>query len=230
MQVQNQPDTFNKAILGKPIFFIGVLLFWLFSGVILLICSKKEIHLFLNDYHSPFGDMVFPWLSRLGEEGVYVVICLIFLFKKKYRAFIATLLAILTHIIIVQSLKNFIFGNEPRPKMVFGEQVLNFVEGIEVHSYMSFPSGHTATAFSAFCLVVLFHKHWLWQVMAFLGACSVAMARMYLQQHFLIDVFFGSVIGIFSALGAYYWYLGRADLTPNPSPRFGFAQRAKEKD
>jgi len=221
MQVQNKVNALSKAIIGKPIFFIGVLLFWLFSAVILLIFSKEEIHLFLNDCHSSFGDAVFPWLSRLGEEGVHVVICLIFLFKKKYRAFFATLIAILLHTTFVQTLKNFIFNNEPRPKMVFGEQALNFVEGIEVHSSMSFPSGHTATAFSAFCLVILFHRHWLWQVVALLGACSVAMARMYLQQHFLIDVFFGSVIGIFSALVAYYWYLGRADLPLNPSLRFG---------
>lgn len=211
MQVQNQPDTLDKAIIEKPIFFIGVLLFWLFSGAILLMFSKKEIHLFLNAHHSSFGDMVFPWLSRLGEEAIYILVCLIFLFKKKYKAFLTTLIAILLHTIVVQILKNFIFNKQPRPKTVFGEEILNFVAGVEVHGYMSFPSGHTATAFSVFCLIALFHKHWTWQLLALLGACSVAMARMYLQQHFLIDTFFGSMIGVFSALGAYYWYLGRVD-------------------
>lgn len=211
MHTQTSPINLPKAILQKPIFFVGILLFWLIAGFLLLMFSKKEIHLFLNGQHTAFGDAVFPWLSRLGEEGVYIVICLIFLFKKKYKSFLATLLAILLHTIVIQVLKNFVFDKQPRPKAVFGEEVLNFVAGVEVHGYMSFPSGHTATAFSAFCLVALFHKHWAWQLLALLAACSVAMARMYLQQHFLIDTFFGSMIGVFSALLAYYWYLGRVD-------------------
>lgn len=202
-----QPDTLHQTLVHRPVFFLGVLCFWLFSGFVLLMFSKEEIHLFLNAHHSSFGDALFPWLSRLGEAIVYVLVCLIFLFKKKYRAFVAALIALLLHTAVVQVFKNFIFPKEPRPKTVFGEEALNFVSGIEVHSAMSFPSGHTATAFSVFCLVALFHKHWAWQLLALLGACSVAMARMYLQQHFLIDTFFGSMIGVLSALLAYSWYL-----------------------
>jgi len=207
MRIQNHPKTLQKALTEKTIFFLGTLVVWVFMAVVLLIFSKKEIHLFLNAYHTAFGDVVFPWLSRLGEEFVYIAMGFIFLFKKKYKAVQAMLLEIFVHTGIVQVLKNFIFSNQPRPKAFFGEEVLNFVAGVEVHSYMSFPSGHTASAFSFFCLIVLFHKHWTWQIIALLAACSVAMARMYLQQHFLIDTFFGSMIGIFSALVAYTWYL-----------------------
>jgi membrane-associated phospholipid phosphatase len=206
MQI-HQPQTLRQAILQKPIFFLGILIIWAFAAILLLSFHRKEIHLFLNAYHTPFGDAVFPWLSRLGEEAVYIAMGLIFIFKKRYKALIAMLIAILVHTGIVQTLKNFIFNEYTRPKTLFDEGVLNFVVGVEVHSYLSFPSGHTATAFSVFCLIVLFHKHWGWQVMALLAACSVAMARMYLQQHFLVDTFFGSMIGVFSALVAYFWYL-----------------------
>lgn len=209
MQVQSQPISLPNVISQKPIFFIGILLIWGFVATMLLSFPKPDIHLFLNEYHTAFGDAVFPWLSRLGEEFVYIAMGLIFLFKKKYKALVAMFLAILLHTIIVQSLKNFIFEKQARPKIFFGEGVLNFVPGIEVHDYMSFPSGHTATAFSVFCLVALFHRHWVWQAVALLAACSVAMARMYLQQHFLVDTFFGSIIGVLSALVAYVWYLKR---------------------
>ncbi|MFN3315373.1 MAG: phosphatase PAP2 family protein [Raineya sp.] len=203
----SQPQTLRQTIRQKPIFFLGILIVWAFVAALLLFFSKKEIHLFLNKHHTNFGDAVFPWLSRLGEEFVYIFMGLVFIFKRKYRALLTMFIAILVHTGIIQILKNFVFTMQPRPKAFFGEEALNFVAGIEVHSYMSFPSGHTATAFSVFCLVVLFHKHWGWQLMALLGACSVAMARMYLQQHFLVDTFFGSIIGTFSALVAYAWYL-----------------------
>lgn len=208
----HQPLNLRQSILQKPIFFLGILILWSFTAVLLSFFSKREIHLFLNQYHTAFGDAVFPWLSRLGEEFVYVAMCLIFVFKKKYKAFMTALIAVLLHTSIVQILKNFVFVNQPRPKIFLSEETLHFVKGVEVYSYMSFPSGHTATAFSVFCLIALFHKHWTWQLVALLGACSVAMARMYLQQHFLIDTFFGSIIGVFSALLSYTWYLHKQKL------------------
>lgn len=197
----------SKVIRNRPFFFLSTLIYWIFGALSLLFFSKKEIHLFFNDYHSPFGDFIFPWLTRIGEEFLYALLILIFLFKKNYKAAIMAGISILIHTVIVQTLKNFIFADAARPKTFFGEpSPLHFVKGIEVHHFHSFPSGHTATAFAVFCLISLFHKHYSWQILAFIGALSVAFSRIYLQQHFFIDTYFGSIIGIFSALSAYIWY------------------------
>jgi membrane-associated phospholipid phosphatase len=196
-----------QSILSKPYFFGAVFFYWITSGILLILFSKREIHLFLNAYHTSFGDMIFPWLTRLGEEWIYIFIGLVFLYKKNYRALIATGITLIVQTILVQSLKHLLFPLQPRPNNFFaGENVLNFVEGVDVHSILSFPSGHTATAFSAFCLVVFFHKHPLWQILGFIGAVSVAVSRMYLQQHFFIDTLAGSCLGILAGLVGFYWY------------------------
>jgi len=208
MEENLSKPTLWQEIKNKPYFFTLLLIYWLFGGILLATFSKKEIHWALNGIHTSFGDMIFPWLTHLGEEWVYIAIALIFIIKKKYRELIATAIALVLQIILVQGAKHLLFPEQPRPKTFFeGIAQLNFVEGVEVHGYLSFPSGHTATAFSAFCLIALFHKHALWQWVAFIACLSVAMSRMYLQQHFFMDTFAGSMIGMLCSLLGYYWYL-----------------------
>ncbi len=206
METSKKPF-WRQVVVDKPYFWAVALLFWVLAGISLLLFSKSQIHLTLNRWHTTFGDWLFPKITYLGEASVYVAMGLIFLYKRHFLKFGAMLIAVALHVAIVQLLKNFLFEAQPRPKNFFeGIASLNFVEGVEVHSYMSFPSGHTATAFSAFALVAFFHKHPLWQIMAILAAISVGFSRMYLQQHFLIDVFVGSWIGTISALIAYNWF------------------------
>lgn len=200
--------TLWQQIKTKPYFFILLIIYWILGGFLMLSFSKKEIHLALNEIHTPFGDAIFPWLTHLGEEWVYILMAVVFIYKKKYRALLATCIVVLLQTIVVQGIKHLVFPDQPRPKTFFeGIAKLNFVEGIDVHGYLSFPSGHTATAFSAFCLVIFFHKHPLWQWMAFIACLSVAMSRMYLQQHFFLDTYMGSFIGVICALLGYYWYI-----------------------
>ncbi len=206
MQTSKKPFIW-KILIDKPYFWGGAFAFWLLAGTSLLLFSKAEIHLAINRWHTAFGDWLFPKITYLGEASVYVVMGLIFLYKRHFLKLRAMLIAVALHVAIVQLLKNFLFDTLPRPKSFFeGIASLNFVEGVEVHSYMSFPSGHTATAFSAFALIAFFHKHPLWQIVAILAAIAVGFSRMYLQQHFLIDVFAGSWIGMISATIAYKWF------------------------
>ena len=80
---------------------------------------------------------------------------------------------------------------------------LHFVEGVRLHEYNTFPSGHTTLAFSFFFLLsVFFQKPWLSAVF-FVLALLVAYSRMYLSMHFLADVWVGSILGISIATGVY---------------------------
>jgi membrane-associated phospholipid phosphatase len=60
----------------------------------------------------------------------------------------------------------------------------------------SFPSGHTALAFSTATTLALDYKKWYIVVPAFLWAGSVGYSRMYLGKHYPGDVLAGAIIGI----------------------------------
>jgi len=70
------------------------------------------------------------------------------------------------------------------------------VDGIKILSHHSFPSGHSATAF-AFCFCIAFFvKKRIIQFFLFILAFLIGFSRVYLSQHFFVDVLFGSLIGI----------------------------------
>jgi len=63
----------------------------------------------------------------------------------------------------------------------------------------SFPSGHTALAFSTATTLALEYKKWYIVVPAYLWAGTVAYSRMYLGKHYPSDVLGGIIIGIGSS-------------------------------
>lgn len=64
------------------------------------------------------------------------------------------------------------------------------------HSYMSFPSGHTAAAFSLATVVALQYRHSGWvPVAAYTIAAGVGLSRMALDKHWASDVAVGALIG-----------------------------------
>ena len=116
---------------------------------------------------------------------------------KKDLVFI--LLNFLTSTLLTQLPKNYIWPNVNRP-IASGIPVtkIHTVPGVEVHTYNSFPSGHTATAFIIFFLTAYFFpsKKVLWIGAAYAIAC--AYSRIYLGQHFPIDVAGGIITAILS--------------------------------
>ena len=95
-----------------------------------------------------------------------------------------------------------IWPEAPRPVAALGIEVLQIVEGVSLHSWKSFPSGHTATAFSLlFALAIPYSRRI--QVSIGLIALLVGYSRIYLNQHFGLDVAVGATIGIVSGYLAY---------------------------
>ena len=70
----------------------------------------------------------------------------------------------------------------------------------------SFPSGHTAAAWFCFVWIALLaNKRWP-AILCGLWAWGVGISRVYLFQHFPVDVAFGAFIGISSSSIFYYLY------------------------
>ncbi|MBE0649508.1 MAG: phosphatase PAP2 family protein [Bacteroidales bacterium] len=183
---------------NKLVFSLYFLLFFAI-GIILLSFSKAEIHLTINQYHSVFFNWFFRFMTFLGAWGVLFLAIILLL--KNVRNGLIFLSGTLITTIFVQSLKHLVFPGVMRPAAYFQHiHQLYLVPGVVVHFYDSFPSGHTASAFSYFIILIfLSKKNWLkvlWLVLAYL----IGFSRIYLSQHFLVDVEFGSLVGIISML------------------------------
>ena len=75
------------------------------------------------------------------------------------------------------------------------------VDGVVLHAgFSSFPSGHTMSAFAVFSLLAFFASHSKRQIFLFVSlAILVAASRVYLIQHFVADVWMGSLLGVMLA-------------------------------
>ena len=195
-----------KNILKKNRFFLYPFLFFLLvAAVILLIYSKANIFFFINRHNSSAGDFVFRYATWLGDGIIITLISIVLLFFR-YRWAILSMEIYLFSGLIVQVMKRFIFTNALRPYKVFADTPgLHLVEGVKMYANHSFPSGHTASAFGMFFLLCWLVPQRYLKVMFFLLAFLVAYSRMYLSEHFLIDVTVGSVIGVVSAILFIWW-------------------------
>lgn len=168
------------------------------GGYILITQEKGDFVLWLNGLHSPAADTFFKYLTYLGDGWIFVFIFIGTLFHSYYSSLLLTI-AIIIQTVIVQLSKRIFFNEFVRPKMYFEDHsILNMVDGVDVHSYHSFPSGHTATAFLAAAFLIVMTKNKTISIIGILAACLVGISRVYLLQHFLIDIYVGSIVGIAS--------------------------------
>ena len=97
----------------------------------------------------------------------------------------------------------------PRPAKYFDLQQLDYqlylVPDVHQLAWRSFPSGHTAAAFAVFFGLALMTNSKLVQIACFVMAVGVAYSRIYLSQHFLMDVVAGSAIGLVTAWVIWFW-------------------------
>jgi membrane-associated phospholipid phosphatase len=183
-------------------FFIPYFVFLLAGGFVLVLWNKPEIHLFINRYHSPGFDLFFEYYTNVGLGWLIIPVALALSFVR-LRYVIISLLGFLLVFIINDSIKQ--FAATPRPIEVFSQlhQSLYFVPEVEMFHMNSFPSGHTAVAFCLFAIVAFVTPNKAIKFTCFLIAILVAYSRMYLSEHFLIDVYFASFIGVICAVIAY---------------------------
>jgi membrane-associated phospholipid phosphatase len=191
-QADSYSSPFNKFIL-VTIGFTFVLL-----TLLTLVIPKGNEVLWINSKYSMFQDWFFSFVTRLGEGFLFSAILISMLFIRFHYA--ATFSAIgLLNGLLVSFLKRGIFPDLKRPIVYFDDSLLHFVDGITVHSSYSFPSGHTAAAFATALALALFFKNRSLTIILFMVALLVGYSRIYLLQHFLVDVTAGAAIGLISA-------------------------------
>jgi membrane-associated phospholipid phosphatase len=195
-----------KNILKKHrIYFTVYALFLVISAIVLSLFSKIEIHLFINKFYSPFTDFIFKYLTDLGDGLAIAVVAVILLFINIKMALQVIISGIFSGF-IAQFLKKVVFGSSPRPSAFFNDLniPLHYVDGVELHSAFSFPSGHSTAIFALITSLLLILNNKKWGLPLIITAILVAFSRIYLSQHFLGDIFVGSTIGVSVSLLTYW--------------------------
>lgn len=176
-------------------FLIPYSFFLLVTSFLLIFFSKTQIHLAINQYNCQAMDFFFKYLTFLGD-GLFVVFLFFGLCCYRYRYAIFILASFLISGLIVQLLKRFVFGHSDRPGIFFaGIYKLHLVDGVSMLGSYSFPSGHSATAFGTFLGLSIISQNKFLKLSFFFISLLIAFSRVYLSQHFLGDIFAGSIIG-----------------------------------
>ena len=177
--------------------FFGYVCLWLLLTLIgLLSMSKFDSFVAINHFRSYPADLIFTFFTDLGNGIILIPLTIYFLWTKKYMAVLNLLIAILLNTIIIALLKHGF--NHPRPLALYGKQIVMSPHWVKVNKSLSFPSGHTASAFCmATSLALCFSKHKWLIFTCFILAALTGYSRIYLGQHFLEDVWLGTLIGVF---------------------------------
>ncbi len=177
-----------------------------YVGNLLLHEGKVQIHRNMNAYvgHA-LWDQFFAYATHLGD-GLFAVIIAVFLAFKNIRMSLYILFSYASAGILSYILKHWIYYEIYRPHFVFQYYVreqLKLVDGVDVVAFHSFPSGHALSAFALFfCLLFMTKNHAL-KFSFIILAVIAAYSRIYLSQHWLIDVYVGSIIGFIFAVLLY---------------------------
>ena len=192
-------------------FLVPTLVLALILAVALLVVPKAELHLMLCQPHTSFLDAVVPVFTDLVNWLPYVVVLLLLFYRAGWATFLASNLLLST--LIVQPIKHIVHA--PRPLTWFAENMpdisLPLVEEVRMNHWMSFPSGHTTTFFVLFfsLSIILCNENTkgknILSFVCFLCASFGAYTRIYLSQHFALDIFGGILIAVFSTLILYYF-------------------------
>lgn len=189
----------NAILKDHYSFFIGYLLFLLAGILLILFFTKAEGFYFLNPYHHNYLNYFFYFFTFLGD-GVFVVgLAIILLFFKKRKLSLLIVSSYLLSGGIAQAIKYYF--EEARPSVYNGLQGYQyFIENVSLQNFHSFPSGHTASGFALAGILAFAFKNKKSELIFLALAIIVGYSRIYIGQHFLIDVLAGSFIGIASAI------------------------------
>jgi len=193
-------------------FFIPYILIVLICSILLLTFSKPEIHIFINKANTPFFDIFFKYATFFGDGATIVILSLVLLFVRFRYAFAFLAGSLISSLLVVNLFKKVLLHEIYRPSKyfeLFETYKLHLVEGVKMHSMQSFPSGHTATAFNVFLMLALLTKNNLLKFVMFCLAVIVGFSRVYLSQHFLIDIAAGSVLGVVFIALSWVWFENR---------------------
>ncbi len=186
---------------------IPIFLFILVLLTPLLFYTKGTVLLTINQFHTPTLNGLFLALSTVGNGCTIGICALIIILFFRLRHLYQFFLAFVFQLGIVLLFKQVFFRLSHRPFKYFGKNegdvVLNIVDGVKMYLFGTFPSGHTTTIFFIVTFLALMINKKLATWLLLLLALFVGISRIYLVQHFFLDVYFGAIFGVMSSIIAF---------------------------
>jgi membrane-associated phospholipid phosphatase len=208
------------TLFGKNAWFFLPFLLWIVTGAVLQAAfTHDELFLAINSAHAGWADVLMTGVTYIGDGITFGVMMALILAFRKYKLFLTAATVLIVTTIIVQAAKHYF--DEPRPLKYFAENayLVHTVKWVTVHGSCSFPSGHTTTAFSMFCFLALISNNKILGLLFVTLALLAAWSRIYLAQHFFVDVYVGSIVGTACSLLIYTLFQqGTSKATPEICP------------
>ena len=188
-------------------FFLPYLLCIIIATITLSQIEKGDLVHWFGERDQPFWNNFWIFVTKLGEEYIYVIAVIVLIYRKYAYALMVPILG-LTVGVLSWFLKDFF--NQPRPLQFYKDldqiEKLSLIENFKTMTgYSSFPSGHTFSAFAIYTFFALVSKQKWVSFICCLLAVGVALSRVYLNQHFLEDIYLGSILGVGLAIAYYYF-------------------------
>jgi membrane-associated phospholipid phosphatase len=180
--------------------------------IIAAVFSKEQIYFTFNSWHFAYGDVFFALWTNMGDGGVCIAITIGLLFFSYRKGFLMGTSFILTSV-VAQVLKRIVASD--RPVLFYKAQFnkIYLIKGVDMLETLSFPSGHTTSAFTAAVVLTYITPRKAWGLVFFILAVLVGYSRMYLSEHFFEDVVGGSAIGVLVTVFWITWVDNKVFLT-----------------
>jgi membrane-associated phospholipid phosphatase len=195
--------TLTEILFPERYFLIPFFILILLGFILMLFFSKAVLFLIINNHHNNFFDQFFKLNTLLGD-GMMTVLVVFGLLFIKFRYAVLAAIAFLYNSVVIQLLKRLF--NAPRPLKYFENiSPIRTIEGYPVNEWNSFPSGHTATAFTLAVVLsyLLPHRQRHWIIIPL--AALTAFSRVYLAQHFMEDIIAGAIIAVVMTFQLIWW-------------------------
>lgn len=171
----------------------------------LVFLPKGTIELKLNLFQFPKLFPLFKWIT-FGGDGFFIIVILVVLgaylyFKKKpiQNEMIHFAITVIIMGISIYVSKNIAFPHVERPIKFFEHlpQLWNPDDfNIKFRDFLSFPSGHTSSAATLGFFVMRYMSNRWFRGVCYIAILAVGFSRIFLFQHFVIDVFSGVYVGL----------------------------------
>lgn len=195
----------SKYYKENLILWISCFCIWVIGLAYSFTGSQVATHIELNSFHTPFWDTFFKYITEFGGNLPFILIGIFMLFNLREGFFLLLGQGICS--LFTQVFKHTMC--HPRPYTLFkslGIDLPPTVDGVELwNAFNSFPSGHTSCVFVflAGIAAILPYRYRFLQIFLMVFAFLTGFSRIYLSQHFLADVLFGSLIGMISTVITY---------------------------
>jgi len=181
----------------------------------LLNYTKVEIHVYLNQLvGNKLIDNFFYYITYLGDGAIAPFLLLSILFYN-IRLGICTSVSFLIATLISIVIKYCFYDEVMRPAHVFEWIVklpLRLVDAGNMNIHNSFPSGHSTQVFAIFICLSFFTAKNINKLLFLSLALLTAFSRVYLSQHWLVDITVGSLIGTITAAVMFYLFISKNKL------------------